>query len=176
MVEKLDPKAVIAHTFKAANDVPNNADLPLLIYRGVLNLEGDAAGSCEELFDRNEWKPDWRDTVYDYHHFHSTAHEALGVVRGEAIIRFGGEEGQSFQVFAGDVIVIPAGVGHRNEGSSNDFMVVGAYPAGQEWDLCPPKPDERNCAQGRIADVSMPKADPVYGTKGPLLEQWRSRR
>jgi uncharacterized protein YjlB len=175
MIENVDPAVVESYTFTTAKDVPNNPDLPLLIYRGVLSLKGDAARACEDLFDANAWKPDWRDTVYDYHHFHSTAHEALGIVRGEAIIRFGGEEGRAIRVSAGDVIVIPAGVGHRNEGSS-DLLVVGAYPAGQDWDLCPPKPDERECSHGSIADVALPKADPVFGSKGPLLHQWRHRQ
>ena len=173
MAPKFDPAPVETFMFQPTKDVPNNPDLQLLIYRGVLGLEGDATSACEDLFESNQWPPDWRDTVYDYHHFHSTAHEALGVVRGTATIRFGGADGQAIDVAAGDVMVIPAGVGHKNEESSEDFLVVGAYPAGQDWDLCPSKPDERDCAHGQISDVRLPKADPVYGPNGPLIEKWR---
>jgi uncharacterized protein YjlB len=79
--------------------VPNNPTLPVIVYRAVEH------GDCEEIaraFDKrfadHGWPPDWRDTVYDYHHYHSTAHEALGVAAGKATLELGGParlEGQS---------------------------------------------------------------------------------
>ena len=96
----------------------------------------------------------------------------LGIVRGEARVCFGGPNGQVVGVCAGDVVVIPAGVAHKNEGASKDLLVVGGYPKGQDWDICPAKPDERGCAAEDIAKVGLPGADPVYGQDGPLIEQW----
>lgn len=162
------------YRFTAGGGVPNNPRLPLLVYRGVLETEGnDPAARCEQLFTRHHWPAAWRNGVYDYHHFHTTAHEALGIVRGEARVRFGGPGGQTVQVRAGDVVVIPAGVGHKNEGASGDLLVVGAYPKGQDWDICPARPGERDCALASIADVPVPESDPVYGADGPLIEEWR---
>jgi uncharacterized protein YjlB len=161
------------YRFMADGNIPNNPRLPLLVYRGVLDTGKDAASSCEALFKSNRWLPAWRDSVYDYHHYHTTAHEVLGIVRGSARVRFGGANGQPLDVQAGDVIVIPAGVAHRNEGASSDFLVVGGYPEGQEWDLCPAKSDEKGCAAADIEHVPPPAADPVYGKDGPLMAQWR---
>ena len=74
---------------------------------------------------------------------------------------------------AGDVIVIPAGVGHKNLGSSADLLVVGAYPPGQRWDLCDGSPGERPWVLKNIAAVPLPAADPVFGVNGPLVEEWK---
>jgi uncharacterized protein YjlB len=167
------PATVEAYRFAASGDIPNNPVLPLLVYRGVLPRGGDTAAACEALFTRHSWPSAWRNGIYDYHHFHTTAHEALGIVRGEAHVRFGGPDGRTVAVRAGDVVVIPAGVGHKNEGASNDLLVVGAYPAGQDWDICPPKPGEADCAHENVRKVPLPEADPVYGAHGPLIDHWR---
>ena len=50
-------------------------------------------------------------------------------------MRLGGEHGRDFIVEAGDVVVIPAGVGHKNLGATRQFGVVGAYPDGRPCDL-----------------------------------------
>jgi len=162
-----------SYQFVADGNIPNNPTLPLLVYRGVLETGDEAAASCEALFSRNGWPAAWRDSVYDYHHYHTTAHEVLGIVRGTARVRFGGPNGRAVDVNAGDVVVIPAGVAHRNEGASADLLVVGGYPEGQDWDLCPAKPDEKGCAAADIARVPQPAGDPVYGKDGPLTAQWR---
>lgn len=73
----------------------------------------------------------------------------------------------------GDVVVIPAGVAHKNLGASPGFALVGAYPAGQLWDMMYGKPGERPRADENIARVPLPEADPVYGAGGPLLAHWR---
>lgn len=162
------------YRFMAGGGVPNNPRFPLLVYRDVLETEGnDPAKSCEQLFTRHHWPAAWRNGIYDYHHYHTTAHEVLGIVRGEARVRFGGPDGRTVQVRAGDVVVIPAGVAHKNEGASTDLLVVGAYPKGQDWDICPAKLDERDCASANIAEVPLPEADPVYGSDGPLIAAWR---
>jgi uncharacterized protein YjlB len=166
--------AVETHHLAENGEIPNNPALPLLVYRGALPLDGDAAAECERIFAANGWPPAWRDGIYPYHHYHATAHEALGIVRGEARVRFGGEGGPVVEVRAGDVVVVPAGVGHKSEGASGDLLVVGAYPDGRdEPDLCTGKPEERERARARIPLVARPAADPVFGAAGPLIEAWR---
>jgi uncharacterized protein YjlB len=166
-------KGVETHRFAPDDSIPNNPALPLLVYRGVLNLDGDAAAACEELFDSHDWPSAWRNGVYPYHHFHSTAHEALGVVRGHARVKFGGENGKVVAVKAGDVVVIPAGVGHKNEGASDDLMIIGAYPTGQEPDMNRAKQSHNQAAE-KVRAVALPKADPVYGSNGPLVTEWQA--
>jgi uncharacterized protein YjlB len=153
--------------------IPNNPRLPLLIYEGALQLpERKAAASCEEIFHSNQWGGSWRNGIYSFHHYHSTAHEVLAIARGTAQVHFGGENGPKLTVNTGDVVVIPAGVGHKNLGSSRDLLVVGAYPPGQTWDLCRGTEDERPWAIDNIAGVPLPSKDPIFGQQGPLIEDW----
>jgi uncharacterized protein YjlB len=72
------------------------------------------------------------------------------------------------------VIVLPAGTGHCNAGSSDDLLVVGAYPNGMDWDLCRGDPAERGQMLANIARVPLPDRDPVRGENGPLVELWRN--
>ena len=161
-------------TYHLADDgtVPNNA-LPLVLYRGALQDEGDRASACERMFDRNGWPGAWRNGIYGHHHYHSTAHEVLGIAAGSARVRLGGDSGQSIELRAGDVVVIPAGVAHKRESASADLLVIGAYPKGQHPDICRAEPGARDKALGNIAAVPLPAADPVTGGAGPLLERWR---
>jgi len=154
--------------------IPNNPTLPLLLYRGGFSLDGDPAATCEALFDQNGWTGGWRNGIFGYHHFHSTAHEVLGIARGEARVRFGGEQGAVVSVSAGDVVVIPAGVGHCRESASRDLLVVGAYAGGRHQDLCAGRSGERPGVLENIGRVPLPTADPIAGPDGPLLEHWRT--
>jgi uncharacterized protein YjlB len=148
---------------------PNNRR-PLLLYPGAVSPDPSA---IETLFERNLWPAAWRNGVYAYHHYHSTAHEALGVYSGSAMIQFGGPGGASRRVQAGDVAVIPAGVAHRCLDSSADFRVVGAYPCGQSWDMCYGRAGERPEADRRIAALGDPEQDPVLGAGGVLHRLWK---
>ena len=96
----------------------------------------------------------------------------LGVYRGSAKVQLGGEHGVVHEVRPGDLIIIPAGVAHKNLGAAADFGVVGAYPQGHNPDMNYGRPGERPTADSSIRRVALPKADPIYGTRGPLMEKW----
>lgn len=146
-----------------------NSRLPVLIYRKV---RAAAGRGFDTLFSANGWGGTWRNGVYDYDHFHSNAHEVLGVDAGSARLQLGGDEGQAVEIEAGDVVVLPAGTGHRRISKSGDFSVSGAYPAGQEhYDLCRSRTPE---AELWISKVPLPTSDPVRGRDGPLLRLWSS--
>jgi uncharacterized protein YjlB len=151
--------------FAKAADVPNSM-LPVLLYRAVIpSHAADKAKTFRERFKAAGWTGIWTDTIYDYTHFHSNAHEALGIAEGQVTLRLGGEEGSLFRLKAGDMLVIPAGVGHRRVGGDDGFKVIGAYPRGQShYDMK---------RRGRaIPNVALPSADPFYGADGPLMKAW----
>ncbi len=151
------------HRFEDDGAIPNS-NLPVLVYH-----DGDRDG-FEELFADNGWLGAWRNGIFDFHHFHSTAHEVLGVVSGSARVMLGGPSGREFEVRAGDVLVLPAGTGHCNLGSSEDFLVVGAYPDSMRWDIRRGDPDEHDEVLANIRAVPLPSKDPVGGA---LSELWR---
>lgn len=157
------------HRFEDAGGIPNSP-LPVLVYHGVDGAGG--ASECQELFARNGWLGAWVDGIFSFHHFHSTAHEVLGIVGGSAAVALGGPEGRRFDVRTGDVLVLPAGTGHCNAGSSGDLVVVGAYPNGMRWDLRRGDPAERDEVLANIKAVPLPDADPVHGADGPLTTIW----
>jgi uncharacterized protein YjlB len=151
--------------------IPNHPRFPVLVYRGV---EGAAAGagSARALFAEHGWGGSWVDGVFPFHHFHSTSHEVLAVVAGRATLELGGPQGEAFEVTAGDVLVLPAGTGHKRATARDGFTVVGAYPRGQEdYDLLRGNdPAEVAAARERIAALPAPPDDPVGG-EGVAL--WR---
>jgi uncharacterized protein YjlB len=150
-----------------------NSELPLLVYRQAHTDDGqDPASVLEERLAENDWCNSWRNGVYPFTHYHSTTHEVLGVFCGSATLRVGGEHGETVDLHAGDVIVIPAGVPHQKIGGSEDFAVVGAYPDGRDWDLLRGLPGERPKSDHTIAALPIPDCDPIYGAKGPLRQIW----
>jgi uncharacterized protein YjlB len=151
--------------FEDDGAIPNSS-LPVLIYHDVADLN-------EALFAQHGWLGAWRDGIFPFHHFHSTAHEVLGIVRGSASVVLGGPSvGRQFEVGVGDVLVLPAGTGHCNVGSSRDLLVIGAYPDGMRWDLRRGDPAEHDEAVANIQAVPPPRADPVDGEDSALVRLW----
>ena len=153
--------------------VPNNRLLPVILYRKVFNDPHDAdslAARFETQFARNGWPPQWRAGVFDYHHFHSSAHEVLGVCAGAAEVIIGGPGGRVVRLEAGDVIVLPAGTGHCLRSSSGPFSVVGAYPPGQQWNIRRDALTEQE--RSAMEALPFPHSDPVQGAQGPLVDRW----
>jgi len=157
------------HRFADAGAIPNSP-LPALVYHGVPAAR--SPGDCTALFAANGWLGAWVDGIYTFHHFHSTAHEVLGIVAGSASVTLGGPGGRTLAVARGDVLVLPAGTGHLNAGQSPDLAVVGAYPGGMWCDLRRGDPAERDEVLANIAAIPLPDADPVHGPDGPLTRAW----
>lgn len=172
MKDELEPNVEL-HLIEPRGAFPNNARLPVLVYRHVIHgAAGDAlAEEIERRFLAHDWSGGWRDSVYDYAHYHSTAHEVLGCYQGGARVELGGGA-HVVELDPGDVLVLPTGVAHKNLGSSIDFAVVGAYAAGRPYDMRRDTPQDQ---AHKAADVPLPKQDPVFGREGPLLRAWGVR-
>ena len=164
-------------SFSFADDgsIPNNPKLPFLIFRGALDFKGSANPEAlvEKTFAANQWGEMWRNGIYPYVHYHSRTHEVMGLARGRAKVRFGGQGGREVDLFAGDVCVLPAGTGHQGLWASPDLMVIGAYPPAGTYDLCRGSKAEHAKAIIAIAEVPLPTTDPVFGPAGPLIRLWR---
>lgn len=116
------PETIRPHTPGWSNPV-----LPVLIYRGGV-LKGEAAAA--EAVRGQRLAAGVAKRRVPFHHFHSTAHEALACVKGSATLTLGGPDGFDVDIGAGDLFVLPAGTGHRRVNASGDFLLVGAYPDG----------------------------------------------
>jgi uncharacterized protein YjlB len=164
-----------AATFADDGAIPNNSKLPFIHYRSPVRLTAaqDPAAVFEDFFESNGRKDSWRNGIYDYLHYHSRTHEVLGIARGRARVRFGGDSGKLIELRAGDVVILPAGTGHQRVSASRDLLVVGAYPASGKYDECKGSSEEHARALKSIPKVRLPAKDPVYGADGPLLDFWR---
>lgn len=165
---------VLAHLLAPDGAIPNHPRWPLLVYPGAVPIAGpDPAAAFEALFGRNLWPAAWRDGVHPFHHFHSDGHEALGIYSGEVTVQFGGDAGVTVTARPGDVIVLPAGTGHKKLSVRGSLGVVGAYPAGQHPDTCVPPLARYKRAVQEVARVPLPECDPVHGPNGPLFDYWK---
>lgn len=150
---------------------PNNGLLPLLLYHHAFPAT-ESEDTIKELLETNSWSNTWVDGIYDYHHYHSTAHEVLVVLSGSARVQFGGPNGITLPIEKGDVIIIPAGVAHKRIDEVDDFTCLGAYPMGQDYDMNYGKKEERPHAEENIRHLPLPENDPLYGYDGPLVKSW----
>lgn len=154
--------------------IPNSV-LPLVLYRDAINTNtDDPERTIERVFSDNGWGGLWRNGIYDYQHYHSTVHEALGVACGHALVLFGGERGAAIQLSAGDVAILPAGTGHKCLFASHNFRVIGAYPPGRAMTVTLPTYDNHRKALQQIPGVPRPETDPVFGRDSGLIALWKS--
>lgn len=174
MFGRAKPRVVAPTTFTLSNNgrMPNS-HLPVVLYRGA-GQGDDLQAFFKHHFAKNHWGGQWEQGIYGYNHFHSNAHEALGIAAGSATLVLGGDGGPEIEVAAGDLVVLPAGTGHRRLKDSWDFWVVGAYPPGQEnFDEFTDQAMCANCGL-RLRAVALPQYDPLYGTDGPVVRLWSS--
>lgn len=164
--------------FKDDGVIPNSV-FPLIMYRQAIdfgeNSEEEAEKEIKEAVAGNGWYYSWTWEIYDFTHYHSTAHELLIIYKGGAIVELGGETkeiGRRVEIRAGDAFVIPAGVAHKRITKSADFTVFGCYPKGQEYDMNYGKKEERKYTLYNIKNLALPKSDPFYGGRGPLMKEW----
>ena len=166
-----EPLAIV---FRDDGLVPNNI-LPFLVYQGAVTLDRKLPEqTIENLFETNNWGGTWRNGVYDYLHYHASVHEVLGVARGHARVRFGGDHGQELEIKAGDVAILPAGTGHQCIKASDDFCVIGAYPPGSKMEITRATAENHAKALKTIPKVALPPADPVTGKDGALMRLWKT--
>jgi uncharacterized protein YjlB len=172
MTKRSAPTALM---FADDGSIPNNPRLPFLAYRGAIDLTGtpDPEAVIEKTFARHGWGNMWRNGIFPYVHYHSMIHEALGIARGRAKVRFGGERGEVIDLAAGDVAVLPAGTGHQCLWAGPELVVIGAFPKNGKYDLCRGSRSEHARAINRIPLVPLPERDPVLGAEGPLMDLWR---
>lgn len=123
------------HFLKPNTCAPNNPNLPVLVYRGVLPNPPSEDSTTEHL-TRNGWRKDGTWGHISYRHFHPNVHECYGVFSGHSKLLLGrgqGDEdgGIEVDVKTGDVIVLPAGTAHVCLESSEDpaYRYIGVYPA-----------------------------------------------
>ena len=161
--------------FADDGSIPNNPRLPLLLYRGALNLSGTPNPDevIEKVLAHNGWGQMWRNGIDPDVHYHSMIHEVLAIARGRAKVRFGGEGGRDLDLIPGDIVVLPAGTGHRCLWAGPELLVIGAYPKSGTYDLCRGSKGEYAKAVNTIPRVPVPDSDPVYGPDGPLTRLWR---
>lgn len=147
--------------------------LPALLYKAALNIPLlFPATHVSNLFKKHGWRNSWDAGIFTYHHYHSITHEVLSIYSGKAIVQLGCDHGPKIEIEKGDVLVVPAGVAHKNLGDENDVGVVGAYPDGKDYDMNYGKPGERPGTDEHIARVPVPKNDPLGITDG-LTKIWK---
>jgi uncharacterized protein YjlB len=168
---------IAPETYLFADDgsIPNNPRLPLLIYRDAIDLKGTADPDLviEKTFLANGWCDLWRNGIYSEPQYHSSIHEAMGLARGRARVRFGGSTGRDIELYSGDVVVVPAGTGHQGLWTSPDLVVIGCYTRTGRYDLCLGSKAEYAKAIAAIPNVPIPDTDPVFGVRGALQQLWR---
>jgi uncharacterized protein YjlB len=153
-----------------------NSSLPVLHYTNVLDIPVlFASWHVKRQFAKNGWTNAWAAGIFTYHHYHSNTHEVLGIIKGETTMCLGGKNGVKIDVKKGDVLILPAGVAHKNMREENAVVCVGAYPHGKDYDMNYGKEGERPNADSTIAMVTIPYKDPVFGLKKGIHEFWLTK-
>ena len=150
-----------------------NSHYPALLYKNVLDVPLlFPAAFVKKIFANHGWSNSWDAGIFEYHHYHSTTHEALGIYKGHTKVQLGGPAGKVIFIEKGDVLIIPAGVAHKNLGAENAVGTIGAYPNGRDYDMNYGKPGERPGTDQNIKKVPVPSGDPL-GLKNGLTQIWK---
>src|SRR5438132_10719824 len=75
------PAEPLVLMFRDDGSIPNNPRLPFLVYRGAIDLAGEAGPErvIESTFAENGWGDMWRDGIFPYVHYHSISfHDPRG--------------------------------------------------------------------------------------------------
>lgn len=173
MLKRAEDTTVEAFLLKPCRGIPNHERFPLLIYRSVFAADTGSMGRVFlALFAENNWTNGWENGVFDFHHYHSNTHEVLGIAGGAGVVLFGGDTGVKVRVEAGDVVLIPVGVGHKALSSEPGFVVVGAYPGGISPDLCRDQGESNHSGALPTEDVPVCREDPLFGKDGLVQAYW----
>jgi uncharacterized protein YjlB len=170
--EQMSELKIETHRLQAGEGIPNNR-FPLVVYRGALSGASLSPEGCATLFRQNGWQGTWLNGVFSYWHYHLHSHEVLGCVAGSARIGFGGDHGIAADFNTGDVVVIPAGVGHKRLSQQPGFLVVGGYPPGQNGAITSAGEIDLKTAIGKAMAVPVPTSDPVFGKNEGLPKIWQ---
>lgn len=154
---------------------PNNI-LPVVLYRKALTIpmsEFLLYMYLKLIFYENGWTRNWRGGIFNFNHYHSNAHEVLGVCSGKTSLLLGGEDGTEINIEKGDVLVIPAGVAHKNLGRENNVSCIGGYFEGITYDMNYGNQNERPGTDLNIASLPIPDTDPLYGRNDGIVTLWQ---
>lgn len=172
-VKPVTPQEVFHELISSTGFFPNNPRYPLLIYKQTFVITNQSPQAIQDLLRRNHWSKSWVDSIYDYHHYHSTTHEVLVMIEGEGTVQFGGDKGKIYEVKQGDVVIIPAGVAHKSLSLSRSFKCVGAYPWDVDFDMNYGTAEEHPHVDEQIKNAGLPQSDPVFGKHGLLFNYWK---
>ena len=156
--------------FKDDGSIPNNQKCPVILYPEALKESPEKSNSVLiKTIGRKAGQMVSLTTIIT-----TAIHMKFLVLSMDLrFLQLGGEQGTKVEMHQGDVVVLPAGTGHKRIQASSDFKIAGAYPDGMEHDLKKGNPDERPDVLENIQSVPLPDQDPVYGEQGPLLRLWK---
>ena len=153
-----------------------NSSLPLLIYKNACLLgkqKNQSVKLLQTIFNKNNWKNTWSNGIYNFHHYHSNTHECMGIAAGKAWVIFGGTRGKRVSIEKGDIVIIPAGLAHKCSKASEEFLCVGGYPGGAQYDINLGTSEELEKAKSKLKKLPKPALDPVFGKEGFLKTFWK---
>lgn len=107
----------------------------------------------------------WRHGIFAYSLYHLTAHEPLGIAADCATLRIRHRADATSKAHSETRLfsLLEWATADRSE---LRFLVVGAYPQDQDWDLCREAPSE--AARDRMAALPIPDCDPLDGETSRL--------
>jgi uncharacterized protein YjlB len=152
-----------------------NSTLPVVLYKKAVDLPPVLASRhVKKLLQKNNWSNNWKYGIIQQHHYHSTSHEVLVAIKGKTQLMLGGVTGKIIEFEKGDMLIIPAGVAHKNLQHENDIVCVGGYPEGRIYDMNYGRNGERPETDKNIAALPVPEYDPMGGKNGFLVSCWKS--